>query len=267
MQAMRSAQAQWQVVRILTAYTTGERLTIKLTRETALPSPIDSKRMQGLSAQRSPSTMARRTKEEAEETRAQILDAAERVFYAKGVSNTSLADIASDAGVTRGAIYWHFQNKVDVFQAILDRIRLPLDELSQACQSEEEPDPLGNMRRLLIHLLQRLANDPRSRRISEILLHKCEYTHDLGDLRHKMQEFSQDCDQRITRTLRNAVKRGQLPDALDCQRAAICVHAYVDGVQAHWLLTPDAYDIVLQANTIVDAMFDMLRYSPALRLQ
>ncbi|SDJ01979.1 transcriptional regulator, TetR family [Pseudomonas flavescens] len=209
--------------------------------------------------------MARRTKAEAEETRAHILDAAERVFYAKGVSSTSLADIATAAGVTRGAIYWHFQNKVDVFQAMFDRLRLPLDELSLACRSEDEPDPLGNMRYLLVHLLQRLVQDPQSRRITEILQHKCEYSDDLGDLRQQMQAFSQDCDLRIAKALCNAVNRGQLPDDLDCARAAICLHAYIDGLQAHWLLTPDSYDIGAQAETMVDALIDMLRHSPALR--
>src|ERR1700712_1304134 len=57
--------------------------------------------------------MVRRTKEEAAETRNSILDAAERVFFEKGVSRTTLADIALEAGVTRGAIYWHFANKGD----------------------------------------------------------------------------------------------------------------------------------------------------------
>lgn len=42
--------------------------------------------------------MARRTKEEAEETRQRILDAAEHLFHERGVSRTSLADIASGAG-------------------------------------------------------------------------------------------------------------------------------------------------------------------------
>jgi len=55
--------------------------------------------------------MARCTKEKALETRERILDAAEDVFDDNGVSNTSLADIATAAGVTRGAIYWHFTNK------------------------------------------------------------------------------------------------------------------------------------------------------------
>nr|WP_288356476.1 TetR family transcriptional regulator [uncultured Pseudomonas sp.] len=209
--------------------------------------------------------MARRTKEEAEETRAHILDAAERVFYANGVSGTSLADIASAAGVTRGAIYWHFQNKVDVFQAMLDRRMLPQEELARACESEDEPDPLGNMRQLLVQLLARMQADSECRRVGEILQYKCEYNAELGDLRKRMQAFQQECDQRIARTLRNAVKRGQLPADLDCRRAAICLHAYMDGLQAHWLMNPDAYDLQAHAHAMVDALTDMLRHSKALR--
>ena len=71
--------------------------------------------------------MVRRTKSEALETRARILDAAEQVFLRKGVLSASLNDIASEAGVTRGAIYWHFKNKHDVFMAMVERGRLPFD--------------------------------------------------------------------------------------------------------------------------------------------
>ena len=62
--------------------------------------------------------MVRRTKEEAQETRNRILDAAERVFVERGVGRSSLNEIATAAGVTRGAIYWHFQDKADVFNAM-----------------------------------------------------------------------------------------------------------------------------------------------------
>ena len=72
-----------------------------------------------------------------------FLDAAERVFFEKGVSRTSLADIAQEAGVTRGAIYWHFANKGDLFTAMFDRSLLPLDELVEASLDTKEPDPLG----------------------------------------------------------------------------------------------------------------------------
>ena len=57
--------------------------------------------------------MVRRTKEDAVATRNSLLDAAERVFYDKGVSRASLGDIAQAAGATRGAIYWHFKDNAD----------------------------------------------------------------------------------------------------------------------------------------------------------
>ncbi|MFC5697319.1 TetR family transcriptional regulator [Pseudomonas sp. GCM10022186] len=211
--------------------------------------------------------MARRTKEEAEETRVQILDATEQVFHAKGVSRASLAEIAAAAGVSRGAIYWHFENKTDLFQAMLERIRMPIEELARASESEDEPDPLGRMRQLLVRLLRRVELDPQSRRIHEILRHKVEYTGELGDLRRQMEELSVECDQRIARALRNAVSRGQLPADLDCGRAAISLHAYMEGLQTNWLLVPDGFSLAEEADKLVDALMDMLRFSPALRVR
>ena len=72
--------------------------------------------------------MVRKTKEEAQETRNLILDTAEAVFSEKGVSRTTLNDIAKAADLTRGAIYWHFKNKADLFDAMLQRVILPMDE-------------------------------------------------------------------------------------------------------------------------------------------
>ncbi|MBY0439824.1 MAG: TetR family transcriptional regulator, partial [Burkholderiales bacterium] len=57
--------------------------------------------------------MPRRTKDAARATHARILDMAEIEFQRRGVSRTSLTDIARAAGVTRGAVYWHFRDKAD----------------------------------------------------------------------------------------------------------------------------------------------------------
>ncbi|WP_327163297.1 TetR family transcriptional regulator [Pseudomonas plecoglossicida] len=55
--------------------------------------------------------MARKTSAEAEETRQRIIDAAVEVFAAQGVPDATLDQIARMAGVTRGAVYWHFNGK------------------------------------------------------------------------------------------------------------------------------------------------------------
>jgi len=209
--------------------------------------------------------MVRRTKEEALETRRQILEAAEKAFYDRGVARTTLADIAAMAGVTRGAIYWHFSNKADSVQAMLDSLHEPLDTLARASESEQELNPLGCMRQLLVQLFQQIAVDPQTRRINEILFHKCEFTDEMCDLRRQRREVSADCNVRIDLSLRNAVNRGQLPQDLDTVRAAMSLHAFIDGHIAQWLLLPDSCDLYVEAERIVDTALDMLRLCPSLR--
>ena len=86
--------------------------------------------------------MARRTKEEALVTRELILDAAERVFHQRGVSRTSLQEIAKEAGLTRGAIYWHFEDKGELFHAMMERVTLPMMARMTEITPEDEARPL-----------------------------------------------------------------------------------------------------------------------------
>ncbi|UCE62309.1 MAG: TetR family transcriptional regulator [Phycisphaerales bacterium] len=62
----------------------------------------------------------RRTKEQALETREALLNAALRIFSENGLEAPRLEDIAQEAGVTRGALYWHFKNKEDLLISLLD---------------------------------------------------------------------------------------------------------------------------------------------------
>ena len=209
--------------------------------------------------------MVRRTKEEALETRSQILDAAEKAFCERGLARTTLADIAKLAGVTRGAIYWHFRNKADLVQAMLDSLHEPLDEMAKVSENEDDVDPLGCMRKLLIHLFHQVALAPKTRRINEILFHKCEFTDEMCDIRRQRQVAALDCNDRIGLALSNAVRRGQLPADLNTARASICLHAYIDGILSQWLLIPDSFALCKEAEQLVDTVLEMLRLSPALR--
>lgn len=209
--------------------------------------------------------MVRRTKEEAQETRAQIVAAAERAFYKRGVARTTLADIAQQAGVTRGAIYWHFSNKAELVQALLDSVHESHDHLARASESEDELDPLGCMRTLLLQVLNDLVLDARTRRINEILHHKCEFTDEMCEIRQQRQGAIGDCHQSIVLALGNAVRREQLPADLLVDHAAVAIFAYIDGLIGRWLLLPDSFDLLGNAERWVDTGLDMLRLSPALR--
>src|SRR5580765_4407540 len=104
--------------------------------------------------------MARRTKEDAAITREQLLDAAETVFRRRGIARSSLAEVAAAAGVTRGAVYWHFRDKADLCAAMCERALLPMEMMLSDAGAATHDDPLGTLRTLAITALTRLASDP-----------------------------------------------------------------------------------------------------------
>ena len=66
--------------------------------------------------------MARRTKEEAEKTRKRIMASALSLFAKRGYDRTTFNDIAARLGLTKGAVYWHFESKQTLLLALLDEM-------------------------------------------------------------------------------------------------------------------------------------------------
>jgi TetR/AcrR family transcriptional regulator, acrAB operon repressor len=112
--------------------------------------------------------MVRRTKEEAQETRERILDAAEAVFHDRGVAHSSLEEIAAEAQVTRGAIYWHFKDKAELFDAMMQRVALPVEEMLEAADCCGGTRPLEVLRRATVNVLMRCARDAKEQRVYDI---------------------------------------------------------------------------------------------------
>ncbi|MFA9460889.1 TetR family transcriptional regulator [Thiohalorhabdus sp. Cl-TMA] len=206
--------------------------------------------------------MAKKTKEEAAATYALILDAAEQVFSEKGVSGTTLCNIAEAAGVTRGAIYGHFKNKTDLLNQMHERVHLPMESLAEEVASSEEPDPLGRLRGLLLKILRETAESPRQRRVLEILLNKCELIPEMDPVVQRLQRLNRNAVSRTERALGHAVARGQLPEGLDCHRAAVGLHGYMIGLISNWLLTPEGFDLGREAEALVDTYLAGLEKGP-----
>lgn len=203
--------------------------------------------------------MARRTKEEALETRNSLIAAALELFCEKGVARTTLTDIARAAGVTRGALYWHFRDKVDLFEAVWERLREPLTELSASSESPTEPQPLLKMRELLILLLETVAESNVHQQIFRLMINR-------GDLDAEMQEIDQHVRtmhrsyrERLARILANAVTHKQLPRDLPVELAAFTLQSSLDGLIANWMINSDEFDLAARAPELADALLAMLR--------
>ncbi|WP_034912830.1 MULTISPECIES: multidrug efflux transporter transcriptional repressor AcrR [Erwinia] len=209
--------------------------------------------------------MARKTKQQALETRNQILDAAIERFSEYGVSRTSLADIAAAAGVTRGAIYWHFKNKTDLLNTIWAQSESGLEDVEQEYQSKYPADPLSVMRAMLLHVLEAAERDPRRRALMEIIYHKCEFVGEMTTLQQMQQTLYLECYDRIEDILCQCMSAGQLPPNLDTRRAAVVIRGYISGLMENWLFAPDGFALASEAPPLVDVLIDMLNCSPSLR--
>ena len=205
--------------------------------------------------------MVRKIREEALATRSAILDAAEIVFQERGVGKTSLAEIAAAAGVTRGAVYWHFANKSDLFNAMAQRVMGPMDAKLDELEKAQYDDPVELLRELTLYFLDRVANDPHYYRIIGIFWHKCEYVGEMAEIHDRHFEHSSRFHSASVQAFEMSRKAGFLAPQVDPHTAAIGMKALVDGLVFNWTLDNSAFPLVGTGVRIVDSYLSGLRPS------
>ena len=209
--------------------------------------------------------MVRKTREEALATREELLDAAERVFRKRGVGHTSLAEVADAAGVTRGAIYWHFKDKADLFQALVERVEMPMNAAMEEMDRASATDPLGAVRQLAIHALRNLAGSARIQAVFDVVFLRCEYTEELAPVRARQLEDRKVCLRRCEVAFEQAVARRQLPAGTDTRLAAQGLYAFVTGLMRSWVETPGRFDLHAEAPALIDTFLSGVKASPPRR--
>lgn len=203
----------------------------------------------------------RRTKEEALETRESILDAAERVFFERGVSRSTLEEVARAAAVTRGAVYWHFRNKSDLFNAVVERVRMPME--SAFYRVLETADTLEDLERLCATALAEVHRDERLQRVYTVLLLKCEYTEDMGSLIERERAAKEDITGSLTRFFSRLQKTGRIITAREPRVLALALYAYMLGLYTDYLRSPELYRMPDDAETLTRYFFAPLKPAPA----
>lgn len=209
--------------------------------------------------------MARKTKDAAEATRNQILDAAEQVFSERGVSRTSLTDIAEAAQVTRGAIYWHFKDKAELFCEMVARVTMPMEGAPCQITPAQDPDPLASVRKMLAGILERTAGDAQARRVFHIVFNKCEYVDEMQPVWQRFREMQAGCLDRLQQGLAAAVARGQLPRDLDVRGIAVGLHAMVNGLISKLVMDPDVVPASRDPGRMIDVFLDGLKSTTVVR--
>jgi TetR/AcrR family transcriptional regulator, acrAB operon repressor len=202
----------------------------------------------------------RRTKEESERTRQQILVAARREFALHGVTRTTLQRIAAAADVTRGAVYWHFTNKRALFRAMRDQVSVPLFDHTELLGADG-PDPLGAVERFLHGVIEQMAANLQTRRTFDILSLKCEY---VDEFRPELKRHARLCHELMSKfalVYRRARDIGALREHVAPETAALATCVFVTGLLRLWLMDEDGTLLRPHVDALIASHIAALRAS------
>ena len=193
----------------------------------------------------------RRTKEEAAQTRQDLLAAALTVFSNKGYEAARLEDIAEMAGVTRGAIYFHFGNKAGLFMALVeDASALGNQAIDKAVEQGGTFAEITG--RILVYTLSLLEEDRRFREVTALSLFMTESSPELEDFTRRRSAEALTLVENISGFFQMGIAQGDLRSELDPATIARALLAYQNGLAMLWLANPGAFSLKESAPALAD---------------
>ena len=181
--------------------------------------------------------MVRRTKEDSEQTRLAIIAAARKAFLRRGVTLTTMEQIAATAGVTRGAVYWHFANKMTLFYAMRDQVTLPLmDRTDLELLGQSHANPLERIQRFLNLVMDSVVGCETVRQTFEIMAFKCEYVEQCHGELVAALTVHEELAEKLGLAYREAARLKLLRAGLAPDIAAASTVVFLSGLIRLWLM-------------------------------
>ena len=192
--------------------------------------------------------MARRTKEDAEQTREAILDSAMQTFYEKGYSRTTFDEIASRINLTKGAVYWHFKNKADVVAALIMRkINQDTEEFGDDIISQT----IDELRKKVIDRAHRIEKNKDFQRFLFFMIYRMEWSEAiLQNVWAQVGDFCNLPDKKLYNSLLQIQKNGGIKADVDIKFLSEIllsfwngrINRYISGRKGNESITKDLVD-------------------------
>jgi len=201
----------------------------------------------------------RRSKEDARQTRKKIIQAAEEVFFHQGIARTTLEQVARAAGVTRGAIYWNFENKVDLINAVHAEVQMPAEEILNRILADDSRAALAKLEQHCVDSLLQLHTDEHINRVYSILLLKCEHSEETSLLNERLRESKQGMTDNLQRFFARLQQYGHISAGEEPRLLAVGLYSFMLGLYSDYLRYPDFYQMPDDATKMVRRFFVSLR--------
>ena len=204
--------------------------------------------------------MVRKTKEDAQLTRQRIIDAAREVFLTRGVSKSTLEHIAAQADVTRGAVYWHFKNKTEIFHALRDQVFLPLiDRMDDTLAVESSDDALTQIEKSLCDTIHGLNKNIEMRQTYEIMMMKCEYVDEFATVLQQILDNCANISDKFELAYVRANAQKILAGTHSPRALALDTHLFFSGLLHMWVKDSDGSRFRFQAIELIESHINLRR--------
>lgn len=151
----------------------------------------------------------KKTKEKAEETKNKILSCALKLFSEKGFRAAKLSDVAKAAGVTRGAIYWHFKDKNHLFYEILEQNYGIIQDFLENILKKDLP-VLEKIKLMFFEMKAHLKNDQEYRAIQKITHYNEEFPQEIKDIIMKYFEKTKKLLDKIEKLIQKGIENREI---------------------------------------------------------
>lgn len=201
--------------------------------------------------------MARRTEQEKQETYRKLLASASTLFIEKGVATTTLNQIAEHAGMTRGAVYWHFENKEAIILALWEEGADGVHQnFMQALENLGSEEALAGFRQTIHSVLERVLSDPAYSRSLRILMHCIEFCDVQTPLNDFLMEQQQDYASGLTSAFRQLREIGVVTSDLCDETLASGLLSYLFGMIHHHLEPGGHINLERDGHALLDIYLD-----------
>ncbi|MGJ9418124.1 TetR family transcriptional regulator [Massilia sp. CMS3.1] len=167
--------------------------------------------------------------------------------------------IATEAGVTRGAIYWHFDDKGALFNAMMERVTLPFECALSSLGKSDATTVLADVRQFFVEIFRVTETNPQARRVLEIASLKVEFVSEMDAVRVRRRQSKGDLIAQVVERLKLAQDGGQIKPDVDPQLLATGLWALMDGLIRNWMFEPTSFSLIDLGDKMIGTMLEGIR--------
>lgn len=188
-----------------------------------------------------------RIRRTAEERKSEIVETTLRLADKVGPDRLTTDHIAQAVGVTQAAIFRHFPNKKDLWEAVATRIGEKFQQRWLAVE-REDAEPLLQLRNLMLGQLRLIQSTPA---IPAILLSRELHVENKA-LRVLFWQFMQQLHGRIERLIDASQREGICRNDVDAKDAAFLLISLIQGLVLRWSLSGRNFDLPVEGGRLLD---------------